>query len=271
MSFETTQYNKVQKPYDDLRKATIAIVERVNVREIVLPLIKDATVLDLACGTGFHSRSFLDWGAKAVVGVDISSVMLEEARALSQTYGSRISFIEADGSKPFAFPGGPFDVVFGGWFLNYAPTLASLVDFYRNIMVNLKPGGHYVGVSPPPTHDPTSHIEREQQLRPPPTASGGLYTTVVGSVKDGVHIHRHSDTPSGDLDFECYHLEKHVWEAAARDAGFENDIQWSATNIPADFMEHPEKYGEPSSGEAGSEELGTYAQLPLYGLLLLQK
>lgn len=48
----STQYNAVQRPYDELRKATISIVERVNVREIVLPIIKGAKVLDLACGTG---------------------------------------------------------------------------------------------------------------------------------------------------------------------------------------------------------------------------
>lgn len=268
----STQYNNnLQKPYDELRKTTIALVERVNVREIVHPFVKDAKVLDLACGSGFYSRAFLDWGARSVVGVDISAAMLEEARAMSPADGDRITFIEADCSTPTAFPGGPFDIVFGAWLLNYAPTRAAMADYYRNIALNLMPGGRYVGVTPPPTDNPAEHYERESQLRPLPTASGGLFTTVTGQVKDGIITHLHSDTPSGDLDFDCYHLEKHVWEAAAKDAGFGKGIVWSVTSVPSDFMENPGQYGEVSNGGAGPEELETYSEVSHYGLLLLEK
>lgn len=273
----STQYNQIQRPYDELRKTTIAIVERVNVREIVLPFVQGATVLDLACGTGHYSRSFLSWGARSVVAVDISSAMLDEARALSKAHmenrnaSGQISFIEADCSRPTIFPGRPFDIVFGGWFLNYAASHAELVEYYRNIFVNLKPGGHYIGVTPPPTEEPAIHYAKECQMRPLPTASGGLYTVVTGEVEDGVIIHLHSDTLSGDLDFDTYHLRKSVWEAAARDAGFVNKIEWTATTIPKDFMENPEKYGEPTSGTAGEVELATYAKVSHYGLLVLKK
>lgn len=268
---QSNQYNQVQKPYDELRKTTIAIVERVNVRELVLPFVQDAAVLDLACGSGFYTRSFLGWGAKSVVGVDISSAMVQEARAMSKAQSGNISFVEADCSKPTAFPGGPFDIVFGGWFLNYASTHAELVDFYRNIRVNLKPGGLFVGVTPPPSDNPPFHYERECILRPLPAGSGKLWTVVTDTVEDGVIIQAHSDTPAGDLDFTTYHLRKSVWESAAREAGFSNDIQWSATHVPDDFMENPQKHCEPMNGGAGPEELATYAQLPHYGLLMLEK
>lgn len=267
MSTQSTQYNAVQAPYDELRKTTIAIVERVNVRSLVLPLIEGATVLDLACGTGFYSRSFLDWGAKKVVGVDISSSMLAEARKLSTAYGDAISFGEADGSKLAKFDGGPFDLVFGAWFLNYASTKAEMVEFYRNILLNLESGGKFVGVTPPPSSDPKEFVAREQVLRPLPSASGGLYTTVLGDVEDGVRIHLHKDTTVGDLDFDCYHLRRDVWEAAAREAGFEGDLSWTVTDIPEDFMEDSRKYGEDENGGAEREELETYKELPHYGLL----
>ena len=265
----STQYNKIQRPYDELRKTTIAIVERVNVRDIVFAFVQDATVLDLACGTGFYTRSFLYWGASKVVGVDISSAMLEEARVLSRDSGSAISFIEADCSKLVAFPGGPFDLVFGAWFLNYGETKEDMVEMYRNIALNLKPGGHFAAVTPPPTNDPAGHIEAEGKVRPLPTASGGLFSTVTGEVKDGVEFHLHSDTLAGDLDFDCYHLKKDVWEAAAKEAGFRGELKWSATNIPSDFMEQPAKYGEEGNGGASADELATYEQVPHYGLLLI--
>lgn len=268
----SAQYNNnIQRPYDELRKTSIAIIERVNIREIVLPFVQDANVLDLACGTGFYSRSFLDWGARSVLGVDISSAMLEEARALSVAEGKDISFIEADCSTPTAFKGGPFDIVFAAWLLNYAPTHEAMVEMYRNIAINLKAGGHFVAVTPPPTDDPAGQIERECQIRPLPTASGGLYSTVTSQVKNGVDFHLHSDTPAGDLDFDCYHLEKHVWDAAARNAGFVHDIVWGATKVPSDFMADPNKYGEKVNGGAGQEELATYERVPHYGLLTLLK
>lgn len=271
MSTQSTQYNQVQKPYDELRKTTIAIVERANVREIVLPFVKGANVLDLACGTGFYSRSFLDWGARSVVGVDISSAMVEEAQAMSGADTTNITYLEADCSRPTSYPGGPFDIVFGAWLLNYASDRAEMAEFYRNIAANLKPGGYYVGVTPPPTNDPALHYEKECDIRPLPTASGKLWTKATGNVEDGVTMHLHSDTPAGDLDFDCYHLRKDVWQAAAKDAGFSNDIEWSTTKVPSDFMENPAKYGEPSNGGAGVEELATYSQVPHYGLLLLRR
>lgn len=266
----STQYNKVQGPYDAIRKHTIALIERVNVRQTVLPFIKDASVLDLACGTGFYTRPLRRWGARKVVGVDISSKMLEEARALSEG-DDAVSFLEADCSKPTEYPGGPFDVVFGGWFLNYAPTGKEMVDFYRNILFNLKPGGHFVGVQPPPTNDPSGLIARERQIRPLPTATGTFWNTETGKVEEGITIHRHGDTPAGDLDFDTYHLRKEVYEAAARDAGVTGELVWSQTSVPEDFMEQPGKYGEEVNGGSKAEELETYADTPFYGLLHFTK
>lgn len=120
---QSTQYNAVQGPYDEVRKGTVHKLERVNIRSIVLPLIKeDASVVDLACGSGSYSHAFIKWGASRVLGVDISSGMLAEAKALCDSYGDsdKVEFVEADCSKPTLYKGGPFDLVFGGWLLNYA-------------------------------------------------------------------------------------------------------------------------------------------------------
>ncbi|KAK3704325.1 hypothetical protein LTR37_013878 [Vermiconidia calcicola] len=166
---------------------------------------------------------------------------------MSNQYNARTHFIEAGCSKPTAYPGGPFDSVFAVWLLNYASCKSEMVEMYRNVLLNLKPDS------------------------PLPTASGGLYTTVTGDVEDGLAIHLHKDTPVGDLDFNCFHLRKSVWEAAAKEAGFGGEIGWSTTNMPSDFMENPTKYGEDSNGGASAEELATYAEVPHYGLLRITK
>ena len=270
---QSTQYNAVQGPYDEVRKGSISIIERVNVRSIVLPFIKDANVLDLACGSGSYTHAFIKWGASRVVGVDISSAMLEKARVLGRNYGDleKIDLVEADCSKPVLYEGGPFDLVFGGWLLNYASSGKEMVDFWRNIHLNLKSGGHYVGITPPPTNDPAGHVDVEQRARPLPIASGGMWTTLNHIIDEGAYNHRHADTPAGDMDFDTYHLRKDVWIAAAREAGFDGEIEWEGTRVPSDFMENPEKYEEQSNGGAADDELSTYANVPHYGTIHVRK
>jgi SAM-dependent methyltransferase len=267
----SVQYDALSGPYEEVRKKTISILERVNVREVVLPFIRGSTVLDLACGSGFYSRAFLRWGATSVIGVDISSGMLDHARALSLDEGSAVEFIEADCSKPQSFPGGPFDIVFGAWYLNYAANGKEMIDMYRNILLNLNPGGRYIGVTPRPTNDPRGFIKQECSVRPLPVASGGLYSSVNRDVEEGVNMHLHSATAAGDLDFDCFWLRRDIWEAAAKEAGFRGKLEWTTTKVPPDFMSNPEKYGEETNGGAHLEELETYERVPHYGILSIEK
>ena len=155
--------------------------------------------------------------------------------------------------------------------MNYARTGKEMVEMYQSILLNLKRGGYFVAVTPVPTNDPRAHIEREMALRTLPTASGGMFSTVIGDVDDGVAVHRHSKTPVGDLDFDTYHLRKDVYQAAAREAGFSDEMRWGWTTVPKGFMEQPSKYGEDVNGDAGDEELATYDELPFFGTLLVTK
>lgn len=261
----STQYNTIQAPYDEVRKSSIALIERANVQETVAPFINDALVLDLACGSGFYSYDFLKWGASKVVGVDISSAMLEQARAASSHMPSNsatIEFMVADCSKSVAYEGGPFDLVFGAWLLNYAPSGKEMVDMFRNIALNLKDGGHFVGVTPPPTQDPTAFVEAERKARP--SGSGGLLCSASGAVEDGITFHAYADTKHGDMDFDCYHLRKEVYEAAAREGGLRGEVAWSVTTVPEEFLEN-------RKGGASVEELESYKVTPHFGILVIGK
>ena len=42
--------------------------------------VKDKTILDIGCGAGGHDRKLIELGAKSVLGIDISTKMLEEAK-----------------------------------------------------------------------------------------------------------------------------------------------------------------------------------------------
>ena len=259
------QYNTIQAPYDEIRKSSIALIERTNVQEIVAPFIKDARVLDLACGSGFYSHDFLKWGASKVVGVDISSAMIEEARASGSPVPSdsaTIDFVLADCFKPMLYQGGPFDIVFGAWLLNYASCGKAMVDMFRNVALNLKDGGHFVGVTPPPTQDPTASVEAEMKARP--NGSGYLSYRVTGVVDDGISFHVYADTRCGNVEFDCYHLRKDVYEASAKEGGLRGEVTWSVNKVPDSFLED-------RKGGASLEELESYKVTPNYGLLVITR
>ncbi|KUJ18490.1 S-adenosyl-L-methionine-dependent methyltransferase [Mollisia scopiformis] len=185
MATTEQQYDTIQGPYDYIRTASIALIERENIQETVAPFVKNARILELACGTGFYTYSFLEWGASSVVGVDISSVMINEARRA----GKEVSFIQADCSIPKAYDGGPFDVVFAAWLLNYALDQAALVSMFRNIAINLKEGGRFVSITVPPSSNPMDSINAEIQARPLSAGgSGYLVYEPINDVDDGVYF-----------------------------------------------------------------------------------
>lgn len=146
-----------------------------------------------------------------------------------------------------------------------------MAEFWRNIHLNLKPGGYFVGVTPPPTNDPVGHVDAEQRARPWPIASSGMWTTLKHPIDEGAYIHRHADTPAGDMDFDTYHLRRDIWIAAAREAGFDGEIEWKGTRVPDDFMANPQKYGEESNGGAADDEVSTYDSVPAYGTIQVRK
>src|SRR5947207_2325510 len=79
--------------------------------------VAGADVLDLACGTGIYSRLLFQNGARRVTGVDRSSAMIEQARALTDP-GLPVKYLLGDVA---ALPRlGEFDVVNASFLLNYA-------------------------------------------------------------------------------------------------------------------------------------------------------
>lgn len=217
----STQYDSIGTSYDEMRKLPIANLQDHNVQEAVIPYIKGAKVLDLACGTGYYSNAFLEWRALKAVGVDISSAMVDAAMASSVL--DRLSFEVADCSIPKKYEGGPFDLVFGAWLLNYAPSGTEMASMFRNADVNLKGGGHFVGITPHPTQDPRGHVEKALAVKP--LRYGGVSVTITGDVEGGVATHLETMTDP-KVEFDAYHLQKSVYEIAARAGGLQGALTW---------------------------------------------
>ncbi|MCJ1335685.1 hypothetical protein MMC09_000958 [Bachmanniomyces sp. S44760] len=291
----STQYNSIQAPYNLLRETTLSHIEEENVHDTIAPLIPNARVLDLACGSGFYAYKFLQWGASAVTGVDISSAMIDEARRRGPTSTSRpssstsstttttsdqpptIEFIISDCANPIPTPysNKPYDIVFGAWLLNYAPDLTNLTSMFRTAALNLKPNGHFIAVTVPPTHDPKAALEAESKARPPSMGgSGGLYCTdMIKDVADGIQFHLHADTSAGNVDFDCFYLRKAVYEDAARGAGFQGGLEWRGMSVSERFLTTTTTTtGENNRpGGARLREVESYTHVPHYALLVVVK
>ncbi|KAL8749246.1 MAG: hypothetical protein Q9184_006882 [Pyrenodesmia sp. 2 TL-2023] len=257
----STQYDSIVAPYQEMRKLPGEICETYNTQEALAPHIQGAHVLDLACGSGHYSRLMISWGAARVVGVDISSGMVAAAKA--ETKSDKIRFMVADCTIPTEVDGGPFDIVFGGWLLNYAPEAATLTKMFRNICINLKDGGRFFGVTPYPTEDPRKH--NEEGLKSKPLFWDQLWIEVIGDVADGVATRVTADIKPEKVQFENYHLKSSVYQQAAREGGMKGELEWKPIIFPP---EESHLFGRKANWEA---EVEAFLKTPHFDILVVGK
>lgn len=258
----STQYDTIGSRYEVMKQNPIVAIEEANVRA-ALPLpLTDKTVLDLACGTGRYAQLLVSWGAKRVVGLDISSEMIRAAREGSSKAGmqEKIEYRVQDCATPMGSildNGELFDVVVGAWFLNYASNYAEMLAMFRNISVNLKSsahpdgGGIFVGITPFPLD------------APPKFQRFGINAERIANVEDGYRIrvtandlHSPGEPP---IVFENYQLREEVYVKAAKEAGMV-DVQLRMPNAI------PEGWREPWEGY-----LSEWKEVPHFAILVARK
>lgn len=128
-------------------------------------------VLDIGCGCG---QTSLELGRRvgptgAVTGVDISSVMLERARAFAREQGvGNVSFEDAD-AQTHAFDAGAYDLVFSRFGIMF---FADSIAAFTNLARALRPGGRIAFVcwrSFPENPWMTVPVSAALQHLPPPS------------------------------------------------------------------------------------------------------
>lgn len=100
------------------------------------------SVLELACGPGYHARAFSERGLSAA-GLDLSEPMIRMARAKSEERGIEVKWIVGD-MREFCLEG-PVDlafVMFDG--LDALLSNDDLLLHFQSTAENLKPDGMYV-------------------------------------------------------------------------------------------------------------------------------
>ncbi|KAI4153530.1 MAG: hypothetical protein L6R39_001547 [Caloplaca ligustica] len=255
------QYNAIVEPYNEMRKLPGEVVETYNVQQALAPCIRGAKVLDLACGAGHYSHLMIAWGASHVIGADISSGMIAAAKTGSSS--DQMRFIVADCSISTQYENGPFDIVFGGWLLNYAPDKGTMVNMFRNISTNLKEGGLFFGVAPYPTEDPRRHNERGLRLKP--LFWDQLWIEPTADVEDGVATRVTADTRPEKIQFDNFHLRGSVYEEAAKEGGMNGKFEWKPIIMP------PEESQLFQRKDNWETELAEYMKTPHFVVITVAK
>jgi toxoflavin synthase len=212
-------YDDIGSIYNMAKRLPIASLELATL-QAQIGNVDGLEILDLACGTGFYSRKLVEWGAKRVVGLDISTAMIEAARRESEG-DDRLDFHVADCGKPLDV--GRFDVVIAVWLLNYASNKEELLAMWQNISKSLKPGGRCIGIL---------GNQDMLQLPNPEEPRFGLSIKFLENVKNGVRllVSVDADIP---FSFECYMIEPALYAECAGESGI-SGLQWIPPTKPND-------------------------------------
>jgi ubiquinone/menaquinone biosynthesis C-methylase UbiE len=109
----------------------------------LVPPLEGTTVVDVACGQGLATRAVAAAGAKRVVGVDASEVMIEIARRHKTTLNSGVSYMVDDAQRLSGLEDASFDGATCQLGLMDIPDLAATLAALHRV---IKPGGWFVFV-----------------------------------------------------------------------------------------------------------------------------
>jgi SAM-dependent methyltransferase len=189
-------------------------------------------VVDLACGTGTTTSLLHSLGASHITAYDISSTMIDSCTStFPSTSYPNISFATRDCSIPAQMTHEePFDLVFAGWFLNYAGTEKELANMFRVIEQNLARNGRFVGVTTN-AHDPHVHLPKIDFYGLDVEVLDPAYVAPDTGREVGIkaRVALKGDVP---FSFDVYQFRAEVYERCAKEAGLK--LRWCELVLPED-------------------------------------
>lgn len=114
----TTNYDPIAEQYKRSKQQPWrTYIEAFTLMEIIGDP-QGMSVVDIACGEGFYSRLLRQYGARKVVGIDLSERMIELARAQEAEHRLGIDYAVGDGRE--LTQGEEYDLAVAAYLLNYA-------------------------------------------------------------------------------------------------------------------------------------------------------
>ncbi len=204
------EYDSIAADYRKSKFAPWRIAVEAHSLFTLLGDVRGTRVLDLACGDGIYSRRLRERGAARVVGVDLSSGMIDMARSEETARPLGIDYHVS--SAQDLDLGETFDIVFAAYLLNYARSLDELAAFARSVTKHLRPGGRLIGINNNPAHPPQHYAATRpfgfvKNLPPGTALVNGTAITYTFFQDD------HS------FQFDNFYLDSHAHASTLADAG----------------------------------------------------
>ena len=216
----TTDYDRIAAEYKRAKQQAWRMHVEYHTLFGLAGTLAGRSVLDLACGEGFHTRFIRRNGAAEVVGVDLSQGMIDLACAEERREPLGIEYRQGDAAD-LALDRS-FDLVMAAYLLNYARDEAELGRMARAIVRHLKPGGRFVTVNNNPLHARDGFQASRKY---------GFVKHAAAPLADGVPVeYEFFLGDGGSVTITNLHLGIDTHERVLREAGF-RDIAWHAPQL----------------------------------------
>lgn len=107
-------------------------------------------VLDLGCGEGYIARQLCHRDARRVFGIDVSTEMIQQARAAEREQPLGITYQVGDATRLESIADASFDAVVAVFLFNYLDRAAT-ATVMQQVQRVLRPGGRFVFAVPHPS------------------------------------------------------------------------------------------------------------------------
>ena len=188
--------------------------------------LSGSSVLDLGCGEGHYTRLLRQLGADQVLGVDLSSDMVELARAQEKSHPLGIDYRVCDAAELKLQT--TFDLVFAGYLFNHARNREELRAQFSTVSDLLRPGGRLVALNNTPD-DPPSNFEAGRPY--------GYSKSIDGPLVEGAGIHyRFELEDSGEFTLTDYYISRAVMQTVMEGCGLQQ-VQWPQPTLDPEGVE----------------------------------
>lgn len=218
------QYDEIGVAYEGFKSLPMIKYSELPSFMGMLDDVVGRSVLDLACGTGFYTRRIKALGAADVVGVDISSAMIDAARAIEERDPAGVRYETADVAE-LALGESPFDLVVAAYLLNYADSGTAMKRMCEGIRGTLASGGEFRTLTQNPEYSFTGPSTRKYGFLheyQEPTAVGPR-ARITALLDPPVTITAHFP-------------RREVYEDALRATGF-TDLAWEPIHVAANGID----------------------------------
>ena len=177
--------------------------------------LSNQSVLDLGCGEGHYSRLLKQLGAAQVLGVDLSSDMIELAQEQERSHPLGIDYRVCDaGTLKLQTKA---DLVFAGYLFNHARDREELRAQFSTVSDLLRPGGRLVALNNNPD-DPPSNFEAGRPY--------GYSKSIDGPLVEGAGIHYRFELEDGAVfTLTDYYISRAVMQTVMEGCGLQQ-VHW---------------------------------------------